>query len=187
MTRKFVRIFALTALIALVLAAGFLLWRRSQMLLKTGDVAFVFEPHVRTLQITGKRPVVAATVTGGLYLLSVEKTGTAPALTLRMSHDGGDHWMPPTQLSSPDATVTTSSENAPQLAARGMYAFALWQEKNDTTGPQLRLARSSGMDGKPPLSTLVTDKPANDKSYSGFAVVRDRTKRRCLRRLARRT
>ncbi len=169
MNRRSIRLTAGMLSIAFVLAAGFLIWRHSQVLVKTRDRAFVFEPHPRALQITGKRPVVAATVTGGLYLLSVETSGGAEALTLRMSHDGGEHWMSPTALSSPEAMVTTSAENAPQLAARGMYAFALWQEKNDATGPQLRLARSSGMDGKAPISTLITDKPATDKSYSGFA------------------
>jgi hypothetical protein len=168
MNRRSIRIIAGSLLIALLLATGFLLWRRSQTLVKTEEQAFVFEPHPRVLQVGGKRPVVAATVTGGLYLLSVENDSD-PALTLRMSHDGGEHWVSPTALSSPGAVVTTSAENAPQLIARGMYAFALWQEKNETTGTQLRVARSSGMDAKTPDSALVTDKPATDKSYSGFA------------------
>jgi hypothetical protein len=166
MNRRSIRLTTGMLSIALVLAAAFLIWRHSQVLVKAGDQAFVFEPHPRVLQIAGKRPVVAATVTGGLYLLSVENSGTAEALTLRMSHDGGEHWMSPVPLSSPEATVTISAENAPQLAARGMYAFALWQEKSDATGSQLRLARSSGMDSRTPVSTLITDKPANDKSIA---------------------
>ncbi|HMF63886.1 MAG TPA: sialidase family protein [Edaphobacter sp.] len=167
MNRRSIRIIAGSLVAAILLATGLLLWRRSQTLMKTGEQAFVFESHPRVLQVGGKRPVVAATVTGGLYLLSVENTDSA--LTLRMSHDGGEHWMPPTALSSPGAVVTTSAENAPQLVARGMYAFALWQEKNEIAGTQLRVARSSGMDAKSPGSTPVTDKPATDKSYSGFA------------------
>jgi hypothetical protein len=90
---------------------------------------------------------------------------------LRMSHDGGEHWMPGSSLSTPGNVVSVSAENAPQLVTHGMYAFALWQQKNAEDRTQLIEARSTGMDTTPPLSTIVTDKPATDRSYSGFATL----------------
>ncbi|HZY64243.1 MAG TPA: sialidase family protein [Edaphobacter sp.] len=151
-------------LVVLAVIALFI-WHRSRALIQTHRQAFYFESHPHTLEIEAKRPVVAATVSGGLYLLSAENSG----LTLRMSHDGGEHWMPSTLLSTPGSAVTTSAENAPQLATHGMYAFALWQQKNDAK-TQLMEARATGM-GASPTVTLVTDKPATDKSYSGFATL----------------
>lgn len=168
MTRRSIKLTAATGLItASLLVLALLAWRQTRPLIPTDHQAFVFEPHPRALGIEAKRPIVAATVTGGLYLLSVENS----ALTLRMSHDGGEHWMPPTALSAPGSNVTTSAENAPQLAARGMYAFALWQQRNGEDETQLLAARSSGMGAQPPAPTLVTDKPATDKSYAGFATL----------------
>jgi hypothetical protein len=163
--RSMSRIFAITLAAMSLLVTALFLWRNSQPLLQTQQQAFLFEPHPRALGIEAKRPIVAATVAEGLYLLSVEKT----ALTLRMSHDGGEHWMPPTTLNSPDDTVTTSAENAPQLATHGMYAFALWQQRSSSDETQLVEARSSGMGTMPPTKTLVTDKLPTDKTYSGFA------------------
>lgn len=142
-------------------------WKRTRPLIQTNSPAFRFETHPRTLGIEAKRPIVAATVAGGLYLLSTENA----ALTLRMSHDSGEHWMPPITLSTAGSTVTTSAENAPQLATRGMYAFALWQQRSNADETQLVAARSSGMGTTPPVTTVVTDKPATDKSYSGFATL----------------
>lgn len=159
------------ALLLVVTLAGLLIILRQRQLplSMTSNEPFVFEQHARVLNVVGKRPAVAATVAGGLYLLSTENGGQGAALSLRMSHDGGEHWIPPIPLSMPGAVVTTSAENAPQLAARSMYAFALWQEKNSLGTTQLRLARSSGMDAKPPASAQIIDKPENDTSYSGFA------------------
>lgn len=168
MTRSSInRTIAISLTVASLLIIAFLLWQHTRSLIQTGHQAFVFEPHPHALGIEAKRPIVAATVTGGLYLLAVEKT----ALTLRMSHDAGEHWMPPVTFSSSGETVNTSAENAPQLVAHGMYAFALWQQKNDSDETQLVEARSSGMGTTPPVTTVVTDKPATDKSYSGFATL----------------
>ncbi len=166
MTRSSIhRTIAISLAAASLLVIAFLVWQRTQPLIQTQRQAFVFEPHPHALGIEAKRSIVAATVTGGLYLLAVEKT----ALTLRMSHDAGEHWMPATTLSSSGNTVNTSAENAPQLAVHGMYAYALWQQKSAADESQLVEARSSGMGATPPVTTLVTDKPATDKSYSGFA------------------
>lgn len=168
MTRSSInRTIAIGLAAAFLLVTTFLIWKREQPLIQTDHQAFVFERHPHPLGIEAKRPIVAATVSGGLYLLSTENA----ALTLRMSHDGGEHWTPPTTLNTPGSTVTTSAENAPQLAAHGMYAFALWQQRNDADETQLVEARSSGMGAIPPMTTLVTDKPATDKSYSGFATL----------------
>jgi hypothetical protein len=159
------RILAISLATAALLVIAFFLWQHTRPLIQTRHEAFVFETHPHALGIEAKRPIVAATVSGGLYLLAVEKD----ALTLRMSHDGGEHWMSATTLSAPGSTVNASAENAPQLAAHGMYAFALWQQKNGADQTQLVEARSTGMGTTPPITTLVTDKPATDKSYSGFA------------------
>jgi hypothetical protein len=168
MTRSTIyRSIAITLAVVLLPVIGFLAWQHTRLLTQTRDQAFTFEQHPRSLGIDAKRPIVAATVAGGLYLLSVEDS----ALTLRMSHDGGEHWMTGTALNAPGSSVTTSAENAPQLAARGMYAFALWQQRNGDEGTQLLVARSSGMGGQQPSSTLVTDKPTTDKSYAGFATL----------------
>ncbi len=168
MRSNLLRVAAVLLLLSLA-AVAFVLWQRSQPLTNIADQPFLFEQRARELNIPSQRPAVAATVAGGLYLLSANTTEQTSTLTLRMSHDGGEHWMQPTTLNSPGSSVTTSAENAPQLAARGMYAFALWQEKNETGGPQLRVARSSGMNAKPPSSTQVIDKSSADTSYSGFA------------------
>jgi hypothetical protein len=168
MTRSSIkRTIAIGLATVFLLVIAFLVWQRTRPLIQTQHQAFLFESHPHVLGIEAKRPIVAATVTGGLYLLGVEKTG----LALRMSHDGGEHWMPATTLSAPGSTVTTSAENAPQLAARGMYAFALWQQKSSTGETQLMEARSTGMGTQPPVTTVVTDKPVTDKSYSGFATL----------------
>jgi len=168
MTRSSInRTIAISLAAASLLVIAFLAWRRTRPLIQTQCQAFVFEPHPHPLGIEAKRPIVAATVAGGLYLLSTENT----ALTLRMSHDGGEHWMSSTTLNTPGSIVTTSAENAPQLVAHGMYAFALWQQKNNAEETQLVEARSSGMGATPPVTTQVTDKPATDKSYSGFATL----------------
>jgi hypothetical protein len=166
MTRSSInRSIAISLAAAALLVITFLVWQHTRPLMQTQHQAFDFESHSRPLGIEAKRPVVAATVTGGLYLLAAEDG----ALTLRMSHDGGEHWMPPTALSSPGNTVNVSAENAPQLAAHGMYAYALWQQKSADDQTQLIVARSSGMGTRLPAATVVTDKPATDKSYSGFA------------------
>ena len=161
------RFIAVSLTTAAVLVIAFLLWQHTRPLIQTQQQAFVFEPHPHTLGIEAKRPVVAATVSGGLYLLSVEDS----ALTLRMSHDSGEHWMAATILSTTGNTVNTSAENAPQLVAHGMYTFALWQQKNADDQTQLVEARSSGMGAAPPVSAIVTDKSAADQSYSGFATL----------------
>lgn len=160
------RSIAIGVIATAVVIIGVLVWQRSGPLVPIHRQAFRFESHPHALKIEAKRPVVAAAANGGLYLLSTENSG----LVLRMSHDGGEHWMSATTLSAPDSTVTTSAENAPQLATHGMYAFALWQQKSDTAGTQLMEARATGM-GTPPQATVVTDKPATDKSYAGFATL----------------
>lgn len=168
MTRRSTnRSIAISLVVASLLVVGFFLWQHSQPLIQTHHQAFVFESHPHLLDIEAKRPIVAATVSGGLYLLAVEKA----ALTLRMSHDGGEHWMPAAALSAPGNTVNTSAENAPQLAAHGMYAYALWQQKDSAGETQLVAARATGMGTTPPATAIVTDKPAADKSYSGFATL----------------
>ncbi|MEO6981526.1 MAG: sialidase family protein [Edaphobacter sp.] len=156
---------------AVLLTIAIVLWRQSRPLIQTHRQAFVFEPRPHPLQLSARRPVLAATVAGGLYLLSVEQTGDTSSLTLRMSHDSGDHWMSPTQLTAPGVNVTTSAENAPQLVAHGMYAFALWQQKDASGTAQLLTARFTGMGPKPPAIATVTDKPITDKTYSGFATL----------------
>jgi hypothetical protein len=53
-----------------------------------------------------------------------------------------------------------------------MYAYALWMDRSGSpsvsTSTRILLARSSGMDAKPPVGIPVTDKAPTDTSYSGF-------------------
>src|SRR5690242_21486787 len=105
------RSIAIGVIVTAVVIIGVLVWQRSGPLVPTHRQAFRFESHPHALKIEAKRPIVAAAANGGLYLLSAENSG----LMLRMSHDGGEHWMSPTTLSTPASTVTTSAENAPQL------------------------------------------------------------------------
>ena len=155
--------------VALATVAAFKLreHRRGELVF-TQAPAYQFEPHTLTTA-EAKRPVVAATASDELYLLAVENHAGNSTLYLRMSHDQGDSWMQPQLLSSPDASVNASAESAPRLAAHGMYAYALWQERSDKNGPQLRMARSSGMAGKPPTAISVTDTPPDSKAFAGFA------------------
>jgi hypothetical protein len=134
--------------------------------LSTGP-AYRFEPAARAL-LAARRPVIGSTIAGGLYLLTVEGGHEASALQLRMSHDGGEHWMAPQRLNAADSTVNSSSENAPQLISKAMYAYALWMDRSEANGSRILLARSSGMDAKPPVGVSVTDKLPTDTSYSGF-------------------
>ncbi|CAN5746653.1 hypothetical protein BH10ACI4_BH10ACI4_00710 [soil metagenome] len=161
----------LCAAFAAVIAAGsFAFWHthpKSGFTL-TNESAYRFEPRPLALATTARRPVVGSTVAGGLYLLTVEGTHEASALSLRMSHDGGEHWMAPQHLSAEASSINASSENAPQLVSRAMYAYALWLERSEATGSRMLLARSSGMDAKPPVGVPVTDKDPADTSYSGF-------------------
>ena len=138
----------------------------------TKAAAYRFEPQPLQLTSGARRPVVGSTVAGGLYLLTVEGSHESSALELRMSHDGGEHWMTPQRLSAEGSTVNASSENAPQLVSRAMYAYALWMDRSALpTGVavnRMLLARSSGMDAKAPVGISVTDKAPDDTSYSGF-------------------
>lgn len=156
-------------LLLLLILGTFALWRSRHHpgFAFTNQPAYRFEPQPRPL-FSARRPVVGSTVAGGLYLLTVEGSHESSALQLRMSHDGGEHWMPPQRLSSEDATVNASSENGPQLVSHAMYAYALWMDRSSSSGSRILLARSSGMDTKPSVGVPVTDKLPDDKSYSGF-------------------
>ncbi|HEY1802234.1 MAG TPA: sialidase family protein [Terriglobales bacterium] len=157
-------------LLALVTLAALKLrehWQRD--LVFTDKPAYQFEPQSHTVIPDAKRPVIAATASDELYLLAVENHNGNSGLYLRMSHDQGDNWMQPQLLSSPDASVNASAENAPQLAAHAMYAYALWQERSDKSGAQLRLARATGMGEKALTVVSVTDTPPESKSFAGFA------------------
>lgn len=142
-------------------------WRHD--LVFTHKPAYQFEPRSLMVVAGAKRPVIAATVSDQLYLLAVENHDGNNGLYLRMSHDQGSSWMQPQLLNSPDASVNASAESAPQLAAYSMYVYALWQERSDKNGSQLRLARATGMGEKPPAVTSVTDTLSGAKAFAGFA------------------
>ena len=131
--------------------------------------AYHFEPQPVSMAVDARRPVVGSSIAGGLYALTVEGPAQNSALQLRMSHDGGEHWMAPERLTAADSAVNASSENAPQLISRAMYTYALWLERSTSHGSRILVARSSGMDSTPPTGVSVTDTDASSKAYAGFA------------------
>ncbi|WP_263409709.1 sialidase family protein [Terriglobus tenax] len=130
---------------------------------------FHFEPQAHVLPLTLVRPVVASGVNGDLYLLGVDRSGGASKLALAVSNDSGDHWGQPAVLNPDGTTISTSAENAPQVAARGMYAYALWQQRDAAGATTLQFARSMPAMSHPPHIASPVDKPATDTSYTGFA------------------
>ncbi len=130
--------------------------------------AYRFEPQPIPMAANARRPVVGSSIAGGLYALTVEGPYENSTLDLRMSHDGGEHWMSPERLSAAGSAVNASSENGPQLISRAMYTYALWLERSPANGSRLLIARSSGMDATPPVGVPVTDTDPAAKSYAGF-------------------
>jgi hypothetical protein len=169
MNKKSASLLVLLMIAAATLATVTLRKQHRATLQLTNESAYRFEPQSHPVVMDGKRPMVAASASDAVYLLSVEDHNGDAGLYLRMSHDQGDNWMEPELISDPHASVNASAENAPQLAVHGMYAYALWQEHSEKEGSQLRLARSSGMEEKPPVPVPITDKAPADKSYTGFA------------------
>lgn len=131
--------------------------------------AYRFEPQPRALSLALARPVIAAGVNGDLYLLGVDRANGGTKLTLSVSNDGGDHWGAGSTLNPESTIVSTSAENAPQVAARGMYAYALWQQRDAAGATTLQFARSMPAMSHPPHIVSPVDKPATDTSYTGFA------------------
>ena len=112
---------------------------------------------------------VAATTADMLYVLTAEKQDGGTALQLRMSHDGGDTFGAPVTVSSPKSGVSASGENGANLYAKGMNVYALWQQRAGNGPAVIALGRSANMGAsfEPPI--IVSDKPASDTSFSGFA------------------
>ncbi|QEE28739.1 exo-alpha-sialidase [Terriglobus albidus] len=136
----------------------------------TAEPGFRFEPQPHQLPFPLVRPVVASAVNGDLYLLGVDRSQDGSKLTLTTSNDAGDRWGQPAVLNTAGTMVSTAAENAPQIAARGMYAYALWQQHDEAGATTLQFARTSpGMAHMPPHVVSPVDKPAGDTSYTGFA------------------
>ena len=86
-----------------------------------------------------------------------------------MSHDGGDTFGAPVTVSSPKSGVSAGGENGPSLYAKGMNVYALWQQRTGNGPAVIALARSTNMGASFEPPVIVSDKPASDTSFSGFA------------------
>jgi hypothetical protein len=168
------RNYAISSSIALTLAAVAVLVLHMRANSGSGfrlvhNEAFRFEPQPLAMAAHARRPMVGSSIAGGLYALTVEGPAENSALQLRMSHDGGEHWMAPERLTAANSAVNASSENAPQLISHAMYTYALWLERSTSHGSRILVARSTGMDDTSPVGVPVTDPDPTSKAYAGFA------------------
>src|SRR4051794_29079346 len=62
-----------------------------------------------------ERVALASTENGNVLALAAD--ATKKRLVMVMSHDGGDHFMPPVTVSPEGATIQYRSENGPSLLA----------------------------------------------------------------------
>jgi hypothetical protein len=104
-----------------------------------------------------------------LYLLTAEMQDNSTVLQLRMSHDGGDTFGPPIAVNSGKGAVSAGGENGPSLYAKGMNVYALWQQRTGNDPAVIALGHSANMGASFEPPVIVSDKPASDKSFSGFA------------------
>ena len=132
---------------------------------------FTFEPQTRAVLEDVKlhdtrRPVVAVTANGAVYVLAI--AGDPGQLMMTMSHDGGDTFMPPQEVSPKGARISAHGENGPSLFVRAMDTYAVWQQntggRNDVV-----FAKARGMHGGFSAPLRVTDKSPTNSSFSGFS------------------
>jgi hypothetical protein len=128
-----------------------------------------FEARPSTTFANAIQAQVAATTADMLYVLTAERQGGGTSLQLRMSHDGGDTFGAPVAVSSPKSVVSAGGENGPSLYAKGMNVYALWQQRTGNDPAVIALARSVNMGASFQAPVIVSDKPASDTSFNGFA------------------
>jgi hypothetical protein len=114
-----------------------------------------------------ERIVLTTTENGTLYALAEDPA--TKRLKMVMSHDGGDHFMPPVFVSPEGAEVQYRGENAPSLLARGMNVFSLWQQPRPGGGSDIVFARQSAMGAAFSAPVRVLDKAPTDTSFNGFS------------------
>jgi hypothetical protein len=114
-----------------------------------------------------ERIILASTETGALYALAADP-GTK-RLKMMMSHDGGDHFMPPVFVSPEGSEVQYRGENAPSLLARGMNVYSVWQQPRARGGSDIVFAKQSQMGAPFSTPVRILDKAATDTSFNGFS------------------
>ncbi|MCI0350171.1 MAG: glycoside hydrolase [Acidobacteriales bacterium] len=152
------------AVLLIVGASTFVIVSRS-------SAPFTAEPQPRAVLEAAdlddtRRPVVAVTESGAVYMLAV--AGDPGRLMLSMSHDGGDSFMPPQPVSPAGASVNAHGENGPSFYVRAMSTYAVWQQTVNGRA-EIVFAKSQGMHGPFAAPVRVTDKPQNDGSFNGFS------------------
>ena len=130
---------------------------------------YSFEARPSTTIESSIQGQVAATTADMLYVLTAENQGSGTDLKLRMSHNGGDTFGAPVAVSPTEATVAGGGENGPSLYAKGMNVYALWQQRTGDEPAVIALGRSANMGASFEAPAIVSDKPASDASFSGFA------------------
>jgi hypothetical protein len=114
-----------------------------------------------------ERVAFASTDNGNLFVLAAD--AKSKRLWMAMSHDGGDGFMPPVPVSAEGAAVNYRSENGPTLLARGMSAYALWQQNRPEGGADIVFASQSRMGTPFSPAVSVLDKSSTDHSFNGFS------------------
>jgi hypothetical protein len=152
------------ALAAVLLCAG---CQRSS----PAPLPYSFEAQPSTTIEDSMQAQVAATTADMLYVLTSETQGNGTSLRLRMSRNGGDTFDAPVTVSPANASISGGGENGPSLYAKGMNVYALWQQRTGDDPAAIALGRSANMGASFEPPTIVSDKPASDASFSGFAAL----------------
>jgi hypothetical protein len=161
------RLLGSLALVALVsaLAWTFLGSRRSAS-------GYQFERQPRAVLASlgvkaAKKPKLAVSASGALYMLAVYGDEGSERLGLSMSHDGGDTFSPMAPASKEGARVSSHGENGPSLAVMHTGTYALWQQTTKDGRSEIMCARAPGMGHsfEEPISIVDKQTP----SFNGFS------------------
>lgn len=132
---------------------------------------FGFEPQpaavIEKLGIAfSTSPRLGMSTSGAIYLPAV--FAKEDQLGFFMSHNEGDTFMGPIQISAPGARVTAHGEATPTLALGPTQIYVLWQQE-DSKGTELLAARSLSWGHSFEKPVKVTDKTKS--SFSGFSSI----------------
>lgn len=130
---------------------------------------YSFEAKPSTTIADSMQARVATTTADMLYVLTSEAQGSGTSLRLRMSHNGGDTFDAPVTVTPAGAAIAGGGENGPNLYAKAMNVYVLWQQQTGNDPAVIALGRSANMGASFEAPTIVSDKPASDASFSGFA------------------
>jgi hypothetical protein len=156
-------------LVAVLVLAGWLV-RRNQH-----QPAFAFEVKPKDvfqeLKInSSQKAQLAITTSGMISMLAVEGAEDEQRLVLAMSHDGGDSFSTPVNVSESGAVVRSHGENSPSLAQTAMATYAVWQQQKEGSQAQIVFARSTNMGRSFEKPIVVTDK--EKPSFNGFSTMK---------------